>query len=408
MVDHGVAVKAAQRYGYPIRLLRLALGMYRGQRRLVLGSTVSNPIWTERAIVAGCGLAFHIIALVCVGPADSFLQRAPDSLQFFSIYVDDFIAVYATSPGQRSASGRATVRREAVDGTKCMVELLERDARLPVSREKGKILASEEEEGRWAAAHLAELGFRHCKGAQALGVDWAGGKGIQHKASRERVAKASAKVKRLLAIRKGGGRILAACRAVAVGAARYGAKVIGLPDHLLTRTRRAVRAGTTTKAGGSSLTLDLHLQRGKEVDPTYAATTEPIVKWGREVYAADGEKKSRLAEAWRGGVPRVGLARKPWGAVAGPAGAVCATMRRIGWALVSWRHARTEVGACIDMTRVPPDELRAKVIAATRKAILGRVEVAEDTENELRKGIWLEPLRKVVLGKNAPLGGCVT
>ena len=129
-----------------------------------------------------------------------------------------------------------------------------------------------------------------------------------------------------------------ACRALTIGAARYGVNIMGLPDKLLADTRTKVRAGTSTKAGGSSLTLDLHIQRGSEVDPTYMANVEPIVRWAKYVYGASRPRQERLAEAWRAAVGRVGLAKAPWRVVTGPAGAVIATMKRIGWKLVSWRH----------------------------------------------------------------------
>ena len=157
-----------------------------------------------------------------------------------------------------------------------------------------------------------------------------------------RIKKAARKVQRLGVIKRGGGATLVACRAIAAGAARYGAKVMGLPDRLLGRTRRLVRTGTSSKAGGSSLTLDLSLQKCRRVDPAFMANAEPLVKWVKEVYAASSERMADLDEAWRAAVGVVGLAANPWEQVVGPAGAVIATMRRIGWAMVSARHFRTK------------------------------------------------------------------
>ena len=231
-------------------------------------------------------MAIHIFAMVCVAPAGEFLKHAPRSLASFSMYVDDIIMIFATEKCQRDAEGRACVVSEAVQGTETIVDLLQRKALLPIAKAKGKVLASAEEPGRQVARKLRNLGFRYQSGSQALGVDWGGGQAVKYKGCRERLRKASAKVKRLVVIRRGRGRTLMASRALAAGSARYGTKVVGLPDRLLAVTRTKVRTGTTTRAGGSSLTLDLQLQRGREVDPTYMANTEPIVQWAREVYGA--------------------------------------------------------------------------------------------------------------------------
>ena len=351
-------------------------------------------------------MAIHIFAMVCVAPAGEFLKHAPRSLASFSMYVDDIIMIFATEKCQRDAEGRACVVSEAVQGTETIVDLLQRKALLPIAKAKGKVLASAEEPGRQVARKLRNLGFRYQSGSQALGVDWGGGQAVKYKGCRERLRKASAKVKRLVVIRRGRGRTLMASRALAAGSARYGTKVVGLPDRLLAVTRTKVRTGTTTRAGGSSLTLDLHLQRGREVDPTYMANTEPIVQWAREVYGASKPRQERLADAWRASVGRVGLAQDPWKTITGPAGAVIATMDRVGWRLASWRHVHTSTGTSIDLQRTAPSEVKRRVIEATRQALLGQVNVPEDIGGELKSGIWLEPIRKVVLGKEAALGGC--
>ena len=65
-----------------------------------------------------------------------------------------------------------------------------------------------------------------------------------------------------------------------------------------------------------------------------------------------------------------------------------------------------EAGEMLDLQRVPPFEVRRRVAEATRKAVLAGVSIEEDGEGELRGGIWLGPLRQVVLGKDRQRGGC--
>ena len=124
------------------------------------------------------------------------------------------------------------------------------------------------------------------------------------------------------------------------------------------------------------MTLDLQLQKGREVDPTYQANADPIVKWAKEVYVANPSKARRLEEAWRGAAAQVGLAKAPWRIASGPVGAVTATMKRIAWALASWRYAYTGQGEVIDFQRVTPAEVRRKVVETTSRAILAAVALA--------------------------------
>eukprot|EP00973_Karenia_brevis_P086010 11928944-Karenia_brevis.AAC.1 len=97
--------------------------------------------------------------------------------------------------------------------------------------------------------------------------DWSGGLTTRHVAMRRRLGKAAGKFRRLKLLKKRGGNILGVNRALAVGAAAYGAKVVGMPCYILRRLRALVRAGTTTKARGSSATLDMMLQRPRRLDP---------------------------------------------------------------------------------------------------------------------------------------------
>ena len=52
---------------------------------------------------------------------------------------------------------------------------------------------------------------------------------------------------------------------------------------------------------------------------------------GKIMFTASPERASMLEKAWRVVCATVGLAGDPWKAVAGPAGAVLATLRRLGW-----------------------------------------------------------------------------
>ena len=135
MVGHQIVLAAAERWRYPTRLLCLALDMYRGGRWLALGAAVTDAIWTKKALIAGCGLAMHLLALVCVEPADEFLRRAPPSLRGYHIYVGDLVSVYATAESHGDAQERAIVVADGVRGTSSLVEILLEMAQLPTATE---------------------------------------------------------------------------------------------------------------------------------------------------------------------------------------------------------------------------------------------------------------------------------
>eukprot|EP00973_Karenia_brevis_P011405 1544736-Karenia_brevis.AAC.1 len=70
MVRHDRAAKAAVKHRYPLAMMRLALGMYRGERRIAWRNTVSDGMYTQKAVIAGCSLAMHILGLVALDAVD--------------------------------------------------------------------------------------------------------------------------------------------------------------------------------------------------------------------------------------------------------------------------------------------------------------------------------------------------
>ena len=81
-------------------------------------------------------------------------------------------------------------------------------------------------------------------------------------------------------------------------------------------------------------------------------------------------------------------------------------MRRIGCKLPAWGCARAEDGILLDLRRCALDEVRRRVVAATRRAVLAKVRVLENTAGDLQGGVWLEPLRHSILGRDTLRGGC--
>ena len=262
------------------------------------------------------------------------------------IYVDDYAATFigkvddavGGSGGSSSSSMNCSRERllwDGVDTAKDIVDTLRRVAGLPTAWDKRKILASDPGAGRDLERHLAAYNFKFRERDAFLGVDAAAGRPTQHRGMRARAKTAARKVSRLGVFRRAGGFAVNMARAIAVGAVTYGAKVNGVPNHILNHLRRMVRRCTSTRAGGSSATLDLMLQRSAKADPAYRANEAPLLKWAAECFNDDQSKMNDMNRAWKHQMAKVALNPKPWTCVAGLAGAVTATLRRIGWDFVA-------------------------------------------------------------------------
>ena len=187
----------------------------------------------------------------------------------------------------------------------------------------------------------------------------------------------------------------------------YGAKVAGMPNRILGQLRTLVRRATSTSAGGASATVDLLLQQYKWADPTYKANEDPLVHWAEQVFDADAQKKALMQRAWQRQIVRVGSTTNPWKAVAGPAGAVVATLQRIGWTSVSASAWATDTKQAVNLVGTPPVKVRRMVRKATTASLWRDLAARNPTFAELAEGAWLEPLRAIMLSRAAPRrGGC--
>eukprot|EP00959_Pyramimonas_sp_CCMP1952_P318826 6670826-Pyramimonas_sp.AAC.1 len=88
-----------------------------------------------------------------------------------------------------------------------------------------------------------------------------------------------------------------------------------------------------TDTARRSLTLSFMLEGGKQ-GPAYAVNAAPLVEWAKAVWT-----KRIPTHILQGALGRAEATQRnklhPWSAVVGPAGAMLATARRIGWQMVS-------------------------------------------------------------------------
>lgn len=108
-----------------------------------------------------------------------------------------------------------------------------------------------------------------------LGVDFAAGNRVSHAKMMERMSNALHKASKITAMMKGGCFTMNLMKSHVLSAVRYSARMIGMLDDIIDKTRSAIRAGTSTRAFGGSAKLDLMLQKSKYVNPMFDATVSP-------------------------------------------------------------------------------------------------------------------------------------
>ena len=73
-IPYRVLLREAIKLGYPLRLLRLAIAVYKLPRIVRVGIAVSDLIWATRGIVAGSGGATTEMRIVMIDIVDSALK----------------------------------------------------------------------------------------------------------------------------------------------------------------------------------------------------------------------------------------------------------------------------------------------------------------------------------------------
>ena len=74
-VVHSKIAEAAGRYRVPARILRLALDMYRGARRIKCGDALCQAAFTEQGVLAGCPIAMGARCLAILDPMVKFRNQ---------------------------------------------------------------------------------------------------------------------------------------------------------------------------------------------------------------------------------------------------------------------------------------------------------------------------------------------
>ena len=176
-IPHWVLLREAERHGYPVWLLRLAVAAYRLLRVIRIDQVVSLVILAERGITAGSGSATTEMRLLMLDVVDAAYKVFPQVSP--CVYVDDIMAAALADSDEEVKSAltnflRSICSRLTADG-------------LEISASKSVVTASSQSLGEDIAANLSQFGIRFTKRVKALGIGLAAGNRRNAKVLRDRL-----------------------------------------------------------------------------------------------------------------------------------------------------------------------------------------------------------------------------
>ena len=409
-VLHNNLVKAAKAYGLPMKIVRLALNMYRAGRRIRCGTAYSKEVFTNMGVLAGCPVAMVALMLSCIDPVEEFLRLGPRCLSVFKVYVDDFSLTFTFN--ERMGPNEVV---DTVSTYYRKLDALLRRTGLKLSLDKNKSVTNKTTVAQILTKQMSDVKMASEKQLVKLGVDYAGGCQIKYTKANERLKKATAKRDAIMGYCKPGWKTFNVVRAHVVSAALYGATVHGVPPKQLTKIRTLMRSTTSSKAGGGSTTMVLALQKDKWADPAYRACFAPIREWAIRVnkahYEGDATTKHNMMQAWEAHKRVVLTAADPWNTVCGPASATMASLIGIGWKPLSYKVWHTDHGHVVDLTKTIPYQVKMLAYAAIFRRLWETSSLAAEDDVGLANSTnvgnlpYLYPIRHVVLNTDPRLGG---
>ena len=335
-VTLGSVWEAGVKANFPVHILRLGMEMCMFRRRLVYRRAMSEEtVSTATAILAGLGVATDFMFLKLVRPLDQLQIEFP-SLRMFLVADDVRLGV--------QHHNEDVLIRKTDQIAKRAVQLLEGEEHMQVSRGvagKTVALASTTKVKKGVGKRLKRSGIGMERATRNLGVDFTLHKGGRRMTIQTgRWIKAKLKTGRLKRVGGRAGMHIAATTVTT--SITYGTTICGMTDGLLAALRTFV-ARTRGKLAGRSTTARL-LMEG--VDPGEKVIIGPVRQWVEAWW--DGQvSKDIMQKAWRHAIVSVGMAPRPNAKVQGGAGALFASLRRLGWTMPSPETLRTRCGTSL-------------------------------------------------------------
>ena len=362
--------EAGKKFGFPLRVLRIALEGFAFARHLIFNRAVAQPVLTLSAILAGAGAAQDALLLVLMGPVDELVAMS-QAMTSFILYVDDLGA--HTRGGSEQAVADQSCR--VADLT---IQILEEGLGLTLSRGREGFASSEAKtvgvgSGRGLRTmllkRLGKRGIHVRKEAKHLGVDYGPGSKRGVKAAQTKRVQAAkrqfTRIKRLGSF--GGARIF---RGGPMQGMKYGATVQGVSAATLAAARR-MAAEVYGKSHGRSCTARLQIYG---YDPAEDLIVPAVMEWA----CAAWEKRlpaRDMAMAWRRAKEEMSQTHLQHAKVSGPGGAFLSALSRLGWSPQSPFTVMDQLGRTFDLRNTAPRTIKelAKDAWYDRKAVESEV-----------------------------------
>ena len=148
-----------------------------------------------------------------------------------------------------------------------------------------------------------------------------------------------------------------------------------MADQHLERARRSISHAVAAEGGGKSFQPTLYVADGARgaLDPAFDAHVRPIHMWALAHWQG-WRTPSQLHDAFCEAKGRVLSGTKTlWSKVAGPAAAVVASARRIGWNFLSGSQVECDDGLVLDLLLDPPVVVKNEVRRAVRRWRLNNI-----------------------------------
>ena len=362
-IPHALLAAAAAKRGNPLRLLRLALAVYRIRRSGGVGGRYSRCIVATRGITAGSGFATSELRVLLIDLVE-VAARWWRSAEIW-LYVDD-LTIAVRGPRSRSAAQLAAI----VD---FIVRYFERVLKLEVSMAKSAVVAIDGDTVRAVARGLVQKTIKSVRATKLLGAAYAGGRKRYVGVLSKRLHDFRLRLKRLREFKRSGGNAAVYCRTAGLPAILYGADVTGVANTRLSEIRACIARAASPGAYGRcpELTLLTFDVAGQAIDPAFEANALPIVRWAAaawERWVAVEDLQIAADAVWPSG------AEPPsWRSVAGPAAATAATLHRLGWTWASAVQFVDDLGEAWNSLRESPAAIRDAVYRSVRRWRIARI-----------------------------------
>ncbi len=398
-VPHGLVLKKAVAHKFPLTVALLAVGQYRGRRRIGVSRCLTEAVTTSQGIVAGCALATTLVKVILLDVLDEVLRAHPRLR--VAVYLDDIKLVWR---------GFSVLRaNDFIEGVRMLVRLLEEGIYANVSRDKSLFIASSKALLDKVIRDLSDLGFEGCAEARLVGVDlcWdpstAGGNAHPSRPVRKkRMMGMRSRRKRIGAIKRAGGDAVKLWATGELPRVAFGRSVLGTPPGDLLEIRRAAGAASLPGGGGRSLTIGFLIHRRQHMDPICDIGIAPIVEWSKQVWWRRAASSMGILKlAFRYAARRIDSVKDVWRVVNGPGTATIASLARLGWTMPRHDLMISDLQERYDLLRYSPLRLRRRLLEACV-----RWQCAQTTSADLKSiGVELDwaHLRQQLHGKSSKL-----